>query len=135
VLEPVVARAGTRSRLILTVNGSGVGMNVVAGDQYVADVPTRMLPDEFARRGRAPQVFSRAVEDSGTVISVLSRGTPAGPTSRASWRSTAAYLLSCFFDVLSPVLDVIYGFLGRKVPQTSPEEPAHGPPSTPTAAT
>ena len=29
--------------------------------------------------------------------------------------STAAYLPYCFFNLLSPVLDVLYGFLGFKV--------------------
>ncbi len=40
------ARAG---RLILAVNSSGIGLNVTAGDQYVADVlPARMFRNEFA---------------------------------------------------------------------------------------
>jgi hypothetical protein len=30
--------------------------------------------------------------------------------------STAAYLPYCFFNLLSPVLDVIYGYVGFKVP-------------------
>ena len=47
-------------------------MNVIAGDQYVADVlPARMYRDEFERRGLPPELLSRSVEDSGTVTSVL----------------------------------------------------------------
>jgi Na+:H+ antiporter, NhaC family len=136
LLEPIVARARTRGRLILAVNGSGIGLNVVAGDQYVADVlPARMFRDEFARRGLAPQVLSRAVEDSGTVTSVLVPWNTCGAyISGVLGVSTAAYFPFCFFNLLSPVLDVLYGFLGWKVPQTSPEEPAHGPPAAPTAA-
>src|SRR4029077_3728648 len=66
--QPVVAHARTRGRLILAVNGSGIGLNAIAGDQYVAAVlPSRMFRGEFERRGLAPQVLSRAVEDSGTV--------------------------------------------------------------------
>jgi NhaC family Na+:H+ antiporter len=30
--------------------------------------------------------------------------------------STIAYLPFCFFNLLSPILDVLYGFLGFKVP-------------------
>ena len=72
LLEPIVALASRRGPLILAVNSSGIGLNVIAGDQYVADVlPARMFRGEFARRGLAPQVLSRAVEDSGTVTSVL----------------------------------------------------------------
>ena len=84
LLEPIVRPARRRGPLILAVNSSGIGLNVIAGDQYVADVlPARMFRGEFAERGLAPQVLSRAVEDSGTVTSVLVPGIPAAPTSRA----------------------------------------------------
>jgi NhaC family Na+:H+ antiporter len=47
------------------VNASAIGLNVIAGDQYVADVlPSRMFHTEFERRGLAPQALARAVEDS-----------------------------------------------------------------------
>ena len=36
--------------------------------------------------------------------------------------STAAYFPYCFFNFLSPILDVLYGFVGFKVPSL-PEEP------------
>src|SRR5512132_4368184 len=72
LLAPIAARMRRRGSLILAVNTSAIGLNVVAGDQYVADVlPARMFSGEFERRGLAPQVLSRAVEDSGTVTSVL----------------------------------------------------------------
>jgi NhaC family Na+:H+ antiporter len=124
LLEPVVAHAPTRGRLIAAVNASGIGLNVVAGDQYVADVlPARMFRDEYARRGLAPQVLSRAVEDSGTVTSVLVPWNTCGAyISGVLGVSTAAYFPFCFFNLLSPILDVTYGFLGWKVPQAPPEE-------------
>ena len=34
---------------------------------------------------------------------------------------TASYLPYCFFNLLSPILDVVYGYLGFKVPMTPPE--------------
>ena len=37
--------------------------------------------------------------------------------------ATGAYLPYCFFNILSPVLDVTYGFLGFKVP-TIPRGPS-----------
>jgi len=119
LLQPVVARARKRGSLIAAVNGSGIGLNVIAGDQYVADVlPARMFRGEFARRGLAPQVLSRAVEDSGTVTSVLVPWNTCGAyISGVLGVSTGAYLPYCFFNLLSPVLDVIYGFIGFKVPR------------------
>jgi NhaC family Na+:H+ antiporter len=123
ILQPVVARTRTRGSLIAAVNGSGIGLNVIAGDQYVADVlPARMFRGEFARRGLAPQVLSRAVEDSGTVTSVLVPWNTCGAyISGVLGVSTAAYFPYCFFNLLSPVLDVVYGFIGFKVPRA--EEP------------
>ena len=43
--------------------------------------------------------------------------------------ATVAYLPFCFFNILSPILDVLYGFIGFKVP-TIPV--AGSPPAAPT---
>ena len=133
LLQPVVARAPTRGRLILATNASAVGLNVIAGDQYVADVlPARMFRDEFERRGLAPQVLARAVEDSGTVTSVLVPWNTCGAyISGVLGVSTASYFPYCYFNLLSPILDVVYGFVGFKVPTS---EAAVEPPAA-TAAT
>jgi Na+:H+ antiporter, NhaC family len=119
LLDPVVARTSRRGSLIAAVNASGIGLNVIAGDQYVADVlPARTFRKEFARRGLAPQVLSRAVEDSGTVTSVLVPWNTCGAyISGVLGVSTIAYLPFCFFNILSPLLDIAYGFIGFKVPQ------------------
>src|SRR5213076_361164 len=121
--------------LIAAVNGSGIGLNVIAGDQYVADVlPSRMFRSEFAKRGLAPQVLSRAVEDSGTVTSVLVPWNTCGAyISGVLGVSTAAYFPYCFFNLLSPVLDVVYGFIGFKVPRGADVEDRGAPPEAPPA--
>jgi Na+:H+ antiporter, NhaC family len=137
LLRPVVAHAPTRGRLIAAVNGSGIGLNVVAGDQYVAGVlPARMFRDEFERRGLAPQGLSRAVEDSGTVTSVLVPWNTCGAyISGVLGVSTASYFPYCFFNFLSPILDVVYGFVGFKVPSTPRElSPTAAPPEIRTGA-
>jgi NhaC family Na+:H+ antiporter len=123
LLRPVVARARSRGSLILAVNASGIGLNVVAGDQYVADVlPSRMYRDEFARRGLAPQVLSRAVEDSRTVTSVLVPWNTCGAyISGVLGVATVSYLPFCFFNLLSPVLDVAFGFSGTRIQEASDE--------------
>src|SRR3954451_20386667 len=118
LLEPIVSRTRRRGSLIAAVNASGIGLNVIAGDQYVADVlPARTFRKEFARRGLAPQVLSRAVEDSGTVTSVLVPWNTCGAyISGVLGVATISYLPFCFFNLLSPLLDVAYGYLGFKVP-------------------
>jgi NhaC family Na+:H+ antiporter len=137
LLEPVVAHAPTRGRLIAAVNASGIGLNVIAGDQYVADVlPARMFASEFERRGLEPQVLARAVEDSGTVTSVLVPWNTCGAyISGVLGVSTASYFPFCFFNLLSPVLDVLYGFIGVKVPSSRPTPAAATPEPTLAAPT
>ena len=118
IMAPIVARADSRGKLILAANVSGLGLNMIAGDQYVADVlPARMYREEFARRGLAPQVLSRAVEDSGTVTSVLIPWNTCGAyIAGVLGVPTITYLPFCFFNILSPILDVVFGFIGFKVP-------------------
>jgi NhaC family Na+:H+ antiporter len=130
LLRPVVTKARSTGSLILAVNASGIGLNVIAGDQYVADVlPARTFRDEFERRGLAPQVLARSVEDSGTVTSVLVPWNTCGAyISGVLGVPTASYLPYCFFNFLSPILDVAYGYLGFKVQHL--DEPA---PTTTTA--
>ena len=129
LLEPVVTRARSRGQLILSVNASAIGLNVTAGDQYVADVlPARMFRGEFRRRGLAPEVLSRAVEDSGTVTSPLVPWNTCGAyMAGVLGVPTASYLPFCFFNLLSPVLDVVYGFLGFKVRTITPPDEAETP--------
>jgi NhaC family Na+:H+ antiporter len=126
LLRPVVSRAPTRGRLILAVNASCIGLNTIAGDQYVADVlPSRMFSGEFERRELAPEVLSRAVEDSGTVTSVLVPWNTCGAyIAGVLGVPTASYFPYCFFNFLSPILDVVYGFIGFKVPAIAPPERA-----------
>jgi NhaC family Na+:H+ antiporter len=129
LLQPVVAHAPTRGRLVLAVNASGIGLNVIAGDQYVADVlPARMFHAEFERRGLPPELLSRAVEDSGTVTSPLVPWNTCGAyMSGVLGVSTASYFPYCFFNLLSPMLDVLFGFLdprGAFRPAPAARDPA-----------
>ncbi len=137
LLQPIVTRARSRGRLIAAVNLSGIGLNVVAGDQYVADVlPSRMFRGEFERRGLAPEVLSRAVEDSGTVTSVLVPWNTCGAyISGVLGVKTASYFPYCFFNLLSPVLDVVFGFVGFKVPAATEAQDLPREPLRPTGVT
>jgi NhaC family Na+:H+ antiporter len=48
--------------------------------------------------------------------------------------STASYFPYCFFNLLSPILDVIYGFVGFKVPSASEAIEAPNTPRAPEVA-
>ena len=65
-------------------------------------------------------MLSRAVEDSGTVTSVLVPWNTCGAyISGVLGVATGSYLPFCFFNLLSPLLDMTYGFLGFKVPKAT----------------
>ncbi len=133
LLQPIVSWARSTGTLISSVVGAGIGLNVIAGDQYVADVlPARMFRKEFQRRGLAPQNLSAAVENAGTVTSVLIPWNSCGAyIAGVLGVSTISYLPYCFFNILSPILAVVFGFLGFKVVRL-PGDPAapETPPST-----
>ena len=65
--------------------------------------------------------LSRAVEDSGTVTSLLVPWNTCGAyISGVLGVPTASYLPYCYFNLLSPILDIAYGFLGFKVAKAKP---------------
>ena len=122
LIRPIIARARTTGSLIAAVIFTSIGLNVVAGDQYVADVlPSRVYRDEFARRGIAPRMLSRAVEDAGTVTSPLVPWNTCGAyMSGVLGIATGDYFIYCFFNLLSPVISLIYGFTGIRIEHIRP---------------
>jgi len=120
LITPMIERARTRGRLYLTVFGFGFGLNVVAGDQYIALVlPSRMFRAEFAARGLAPQNLSRLAADSATVTSPLVPWNSCGAFMGAVLGvPTLSYAVFAFFNWLSPLLSVLYGFTGFKIVPT-----------------
>jgi NhaC family Na+:H+ antiporter len=135
LIRPVIAWAHSTGQLIAAVIFTALGLNIIAGDQYVADVlPSRVYRDEFARRGIAPRMLSRAVEDSGTVTSPLIPWNTCGAyMSGVLGIATAAYLPYCFFNLLSPAISLIYGFTGFRIERIEPPEERPGSASDATA--
>ena len=124
LIQPILARARSTGRLIAAVIGTSIGLNVVAGDQYVAIVmPSRVYRAEFARRGIAPRMLSRAVEDSGTVTSPLIPWNSCGAyMAGVLGVATFSYLPYCFFNIASPIISLLYGFTGFKIEHVPPAD-------------
>jgi NhaC family Na+:H+ antiporter len=124
LIDPIIARARTTGRLFLTTAVTGLGLNIVAADQYIALVlPARMFRLEFQRRGLAPQTLSRAVADAGTVTSPLVPWNSCGAYMAAVLGvPTILYLPFCIFNIMSPILTVIYGFTGFKIIRLRPSD-------------
>jgi NhaC family Na+:H+ antiporter len=138
LIAPVVARAKSSGGLIAAVIGTAIGLNIIAGDQYVADVmPARAFRDAFRERGLAPRMLSRAVEDAGTVTSPLVPWNSCGAyMAGVLGVATGAYLPFCFFNLLNPVVSLLYGLTGfqiERIKGSGEAGPAAGTSVAPTA--
>jgi len=98
----------------MTVVLSCIGINVVAADQYIAIVlPGKMYRAEFARRGLEPKNLSRVIEDAGTLTSPLVPWNTCGAYMAAALGvPTLAYLPYAFFNLINPLVSIIYGYTG-----------------------
>jgi len=117
LIDPLIARARTQGRLFATTAGTAIGLNVVAADQYIALVlPARVFQDEFAKRGLAPENLSRAAADAGTVTSALVPWNSCGAYMAAVLGiPTIAYAPFAVFNIMSPILTVLFGYLNFKI--------------------
>jgi Na+:H+ antiporter, NhaC family len=124
LITPVIDRVKSVGGMIAAVMITALGLNIVAGDQYIAIVlPARMFMVEFRKRGLHPETLATAVENSGTVTSPLIPWNSCGAyMSAALGVSTFVYLPYCFFNFLNFLLGMIYGFVGFNVMRLSPED-------------
>ncbi|MBT3571538.1 MAG: sodium:proton antiporter [Flavobacteriales bacterium] len=117
VAEPIIKYADSTGSLIATTAGTCIFFNITASDQYLAIVvPGRMFADTYKEKGLAPENLSRTLEDSGTVTSVLIPWNTCGATQSAVLGvATFAYLPFCFFNLISPLMTIAYGYFGVKI--------------------
>jgi NhaC family Na+:H+ antiporter len=126
ITRSIVSLAKSTGSLIATTTGTCVFFNATASDQYLAIVvPGRMFARTFRERGLAPQNLSRTLEDSGTVTSVLFPWNTCGATQASVLGvATGEYWMYCFFNLISPIMTMIFGFLNIKIARIEPEVPA-----------
>ena len=117
IAEPIVKYAQNTGSLIATTASTCIFFNITTSDQYMSIVvPGRMFADTYKEKGLAPENLSRTLEDSGTVTSVLIPWNSCGATQSAVLGvATLTYLPFCFFNILSPLMTIAYGYLGIKI--------------------
>jgi len=117
ITQSIIGLAKTTGSLIATTTASCITFNVTASDQYLAIVvPGRMFAEEYKERGLHPKVLSRTLEDSGTVTSALIPWNTCGAYhSGVLGIATGEYFMYCFFNIISPIMTMIFGFLGIKI--------------------
>ena len=124
ITSAIVGLARNSASLITsTLVACGI-LNVTASDQYLAIViPGRMFKDVYAKRGLAPENLSRTLEDSGTVTSVLVPWNTCGAyQSSVLGVATGDYFMFAFFNLLSPIMTLIYAWFGIKIRKTATEK-------------
>lgn len=125
ITEEVIRWAQSTGSLIASTAGTCVFFNLTASDQYLAIVvPGRMYADTYRKRGLKGENLSRTLEDSGTVTSVLIPWNTCGATQSAVLGvATAVYLPYCFFNIISPFMTVLFGYLNIKISRYKNQKP------------
>jgi len=115
--QPVIRYAKETGSLVATTVVTCLFFNITASDQYLSIVvPGRMFRNAYKEKGLAPVNLSRTLEDSGTVTSVLIPWNTCGATQSAVLGvATFIYLPYCFFNIISPLMTIIYAYLGIKI--------------------
>ncbi|HSQ69447.1 MAG TPA: Na+/H+ antiporter NhaC family protein, partial [Steroidobacteraceae bacterium] len=117
LVRAALAAAKSTGALITAVITTCIGANIVAADQYMAIVlPGKMYRAEFLRRGLDPKNLSRAIEDAGTLTSPLVPWNTCGAYMASTLGvATAAYLPFAFFNLINPLVSILYGFTGFRI--------------------
>lgn len=86
--------------------------NILAADQFISiALPGRMYIDEYERHGLSRLNLSRTLEDSGTLTSALIPWNTCGAYMSATLGvATFSYAPFAFFNLLCPVIAIIFGF-------------------------
>lgn len=110
--EAMIRKVHSVGSLIATTAATCVFFNITTSDQYLAIlVPGRMYADVYKKRGLKPENLSRTLEDSATVTSVLVPWNTCGATQASVLGvATLVYAPYCFFNIISPIMTILYGY-------------------------
>jgi NhaC family Na+:H+ antiporter len=123
ISNAVISMAHSTGSMIAATVGTCIVFNLTASDQYLAVVvPGKMYANAFRKKGLAPENLSRTLEDSGTVTSVLIPWNTCGATQAGVLKvATLDYAPYCFFNIISPIMSIIFGYVGIKIKKINPE--------------
>ncbi len=121
ISDPIIKHAKSTGSLIATTSGTCMFFNLTTADQYLSIVvPGKMFENSFKNKGLAPENLSRTLEDSGTVTSVLIPWNTCGAAQSAVLGvATLTYLPFCFFNLISPIMTIVYGYFKIKIKKTN----------------
>ncbi|EOZ99297.1 Na+/H+ antiporter NhaC [Indibacter alkaliphilus LW1] len=122
--EAIIEKVHSIGSLIASTAATCVFFNVTTSDQYLAIlVPGRMYADIYKKRGLKGENLSRTLEDSATVTSVLIPWNTCGATQASVLGvATLTYAPYCFFNIISPFMTILFGYLKLGINYYSKEE-------------
>ncbi|RLQ23513.1 Na+/H+ antiporter NhaC [Seongchinamella sediminis] len=99
--------------LIVTTVFTCIGTNILAADQFIAvALPGRMFRDAYTDKDLSRLNLSRTLEDSATLTSALIPWNTCGAYMSATLGvATLSYAPYAFFNLLCPLIAILYGFL------------------------
>jgi NhaC family Na+:H+ antiporter len=103
--------------LIASTMATCLSVNIVTGDQYMSLVlPGQMWKSEFSKHNLANVNLSRTLEDAGTLSSPLIPWNACGVYMAGTLAvATVGYLPYCFFNLINPVIALLFAFLNVKI--------------------
>jgi len=123
-VEAILHKAHSTGSLITSTIATCIVTNILTADQYMAIVmPGRMFKEEYERRGLAPENLSRSLEDGGTITSPLIPWNTCGAYMHGVLNvNPLDYAFYAFFNLINPVLAVIYAYMGIKILKLTPPD-------------
>ncbi len=117
ITQTVIKYVKSTGALVSATVGTCLFFNLTASDQYISIVvPGRMYADAYKDENLKPEVLSRALEDSGTVTSVLIPWNTCGATQAGVLGvSTFTYAPFAFFNIISPFMSIFMAVFNIKI--------------------
>ncbi|MHA6261396.1 Na+/H+ antiporter NhaC [Sporosarcina sp. CAU 1771] len=115
LLEKVEQALKKVSSVIFASAVTAIGINVLIGEQYLSILLTgQAFRPQYEKVGLAGKNLSRVMEDAGTVVNPLVPWSVCGLfITKMLGVSTLEYLPFAFFCLLSPLLTILFGYLGK----------------------
>jgi len=119
IMNAIKSVASSLFGLISATTGTCLFVNVSASEQYLAvTIPGRMYADAYDEQGIDRRNLSRTLEDTGTVTSVLVPWNTCGAYhATVLGIGTLTYLPYCFFNIISPIMTLLYAWFKIKIVQ------------------
>lgn len=115
--KAILSKVSTPRGVITATTGTGVLLNMTAGDQYLSIVLLgKMYAGPFEKFRLKEEVLARTLQDSAAVTSVLVPWNSCGAVQAAILGvSTFTYLPFAFFCYLSPLFSILFAWLDIKI--------------------